>query len=202
MPGVAFSLINASDLIRVGHDGQVVTSGAKGSLLNAAAFCIHSAIHHARPDVHAAAHSHSIHGRAFSTLGKPIDITNQDSCAFYNDQSLYTNFNGVVLAEKEGQNIASCLGQTKMCILQNHGLLSVGGTVEEAVFWFVSAEKSCHAQLMADAAAGGTGGKTVKVDDEDARVTYNTVGTARAGYFSAKPLFDVIDKDTGKDYLH
>jgi len=80
-------------------------------------------------------------------------------------------------------------------------LLTVGKTIEEAVFWFVSMEKCCHAQLMADAAAGGRGGETVKIHEEDARETYKTVGTSRAGWFSAKPLFDVIHKETGGDYL-
>jgi ribulose-5-phosphate 4-epimerase/fuculose-1-phosphate aldolase len=81
--GVAFSLIKASDLIRVNHEGKVI-DGGEVRLLNAAAFMIHSAIHDARPDVMCAAHSHSLHGRAFCTLGRPLDIITQDSCAFYN----------------------------------------------------------------------------------------------------------------------
>lgn len=54
---------------------------------------------------------------------------------------------------------------------------------------------------MADAAAGGRGGATVKIDDEDAAYTYKTVGSPGAGWFSAKPLFDVIHKETNGDYL-
>ena len=84
--GVSFSQIKASDLIRVSHEGQVI-EGGPCRLLNAAAFMIHSAIHAARPDVLCAAHSHSIHGRAFCTLGRELDITTQDSCAFYNVSS-------------------------------------------------------------------------------------------------------------------
>ena len=114
---------------------------------------------------------------------------------------LYDSFNGVVLVEKEGQNIAKALGQNKAALLINHGLLTVGKTVEEAVFWFCSMEKCCQAQLMADAAAGGRGGETVKIHEEDAAYTYKTVGSARAGWFSAKPLFDVIHKETNGDYL-
>lgn len=81
-------------------------------------------------------------------------------------------------------------------MLQNHGLLTVGKTVEEAVFWFVSMEKCCQAQLLADAA-----GVTKKIDEEDAVYTRKAVGSSMAGYFSAKPLFDVIHKETGGDYL-
>ncbi|PLB36885.1 class II aldolase/adducin family protein [Aspergillus candidus] len=198
--GVAFSLIKSSDLILVNHNGEVI-DGGPCRLLNAAAFMIHSAIHAARPDVLCAAHSHSLYGRAFCALGRELDITTQDSCAFYNDLVLYKQFNGVVLAAEEGNNIASALGSRKAALLQNHGLLTVGATIEETVFWFVSLEKCCHAQLLADAAAAGRGGATIKIDDADAAFTYKTVGTPKAGWFSAKPLFDVIYKETGGEYL-
>jgi len=81
--GVAFSLIKVSDLIQVDHKGQVIAGGPV-KLLNAAAFMIHSAIHEARPDVLCAAHSHSIFGRSFCTLGRTLDIITQDACSFYN----------------------------------------------------------------------------------------------------------------------
>jgi ribulose-5-phosphate 4-epimerase/fuculose-1-phosphate aldolase len=106
-----------------------------------------------------------------------------------------------VLAEEEGKSIAAALGDKKAALLINHGLLTVGKSIEEAVFWFVSLDKCCQAQLLADAAAGGRGGETVKIGEEEAVVTYKTVGTPRAGWFSAKPLFDVIHKETQGDYL-
>ncbi|KAJ6110569.1 class II aldolase/adducin domain protein [Penicillium sp. IBT 16267x] len=198
--GTAFSLMRASDLIRVDHLGKVI-EGGENRMLNAAAFMIHSAIHEARPDVICAAHTHSLYGRAFCSLGQPLDIISQDSCAFYNDHVVYTQFNGVVLEEDEGIKIAETLGTKKAALLQNHGLLTVGESVEEAVFWFVSLEKSCHAQLLADAAAAGRGRATVKIDDADAALTYKTVGTRKAGWFSAKPLFDVIHRETRGEYL-
>jgi ribulose-5-phosphate 4-epimerase/fuculose-1-phosphate aldolase len=74
----------------------------------------------------------------------------------------------VVLATEEGQNIAKALGNKKAALLQNHGLLTVGKSIEETVFWFVSLEKCCHAQLLADAAAAGRGGETVKIGEEEA----------------------------------
>lgn len=81
--GMHFTLIQPSDLILVDHQGNILDESGPVRLLNTAAFMIHSAIHAARPDVLCAAHSHSIHGRAFSTLGKELDIITQDSCAFY-----------------------------------------------------------------------------------------------------------------------
>lgn len=105
------------------------------------------------------------------------------------------------MAEKEGINIANALGSSKAALLQNHGLLTVGRTVEETVYWFYSLDKSCHGQLLADAAAAGRGGKTIKIHDEDAAFTFKTVGSPTAGWFSGKPLFDTIHKETNGDYL-
>lgn len=197
--GLAFSLIKKSDLILVDHDGKVV-DGGPNRLLNLAAYLIHSAIHQARPDVVCAAHAHSVYGRSFCTLGRPIDIITQDSCVFYNDIAVYTSFNGVVLAKEEGLNIAKALGNKKACLLQNHGLLTAGQSVEAAVFWFCLLEKCCQTQLLADAAAGGVGGATIKINDEDASFTFKTGGTARAGWFSALPMFDVMIREVGDEY--
>lgn len=198
--GRAFSQMRRSDLILIDHDGKVI-DGGKNRMLNTAAYMIHAAVHEARPDVLCAAHSHSIYGRTFCTLGRLLDITTQDSCAFYNDLALYQTFRGVVLAREEGRNIAQALGPKKAALLQNHGLLSVGRTIEEAVFWFVSLDKCCHTQLMADAAALGRGGQTIKIDEEDAACTYKTIGTPRAGWFSALPMFDVMAEEAGDAYL-
>ena len=192
--------MKASDLILVDAAGEV-KDGGEVRLLNTAAYMIHHAVHVARPDVICAAHSHSIYGRTFCALGRKLDTITQDSCAFHNDHVVYESFKGVVLAEEEGKNIAKALGDKKAALLQNHGLLTVGKSIEEAVFWFVSLEKCCHSQLLADAAAAGRGGETVKIGEEDAIHTAKAVGSTLAGWFSAKPLFDVIHKETNGDYL-
>jgi ribulose-5-phosphate 4-epimerase/fuculose-1-phosphate aldolase len=77
--GISFKQIKVSDLMLVNHEGEVVEGEG---LLNGAAFTIHSHIHKARPDVVAAAHSHSIYGKAWSALGRTLDPITQDSCAF------------------------------------------------------------------------------------------------------------------------
>ncbi|KAI0484721.1 class II aldolase and Adducin domain-containing protein [Xylariaceae sp. FL0804] len=197
--GVAWPLLRSSDLIRVDHEGEIVDGGST-RLLNVAAYMIHSAVHTARPDVQAVAHSHSIHGRAFSTLGRNLDITTQDSCAFYNDVAHYDSFGGIVLGPEEGLQIAGALGDKKAAILANHGLLTCGGSIESCVYWFMSLERCCQVQLLADAAASGKGQSTVKVSDEEAEWTYKTVGTDTAGWFSAKPTFDLMANASGFEY--
>ena len=71
--------------------------------VNPAAFVIHSQIHAARPDVVAAAHSHSVHGKAWSALRRPLDPLTQDACAFYGDHAVFDDYTGVVLDARGGQ---------------------------------------------------------------------------------------------------
>jgi ribulose-5-phosphate 4-epimerase/fuculose-1-phosphate aldolase len=80
--GVDFNLINKSDLLRVDHKGNILDHG-KVKVLNKAAFLIHGAIHEARPDVLCAAHTHSVYGRAYCALGKPLDTISLESCIFF-----------------------------------------------------------------------------------------------------------------------
>ena len=86
--GVDFNLINKSDLLRVNHKGEILDHG-RVKLLNKAAFLIHSAIHAARPDVMCAAHTHSVYGRAFCALGRPLDMITLESCIFHNVNHLF-----------------------------------------------------------------------------------------------------------------
>jgi ribulose-5-phosphate 4-epimerase/fuculose-1-phosphate aldolase len=168
----------------VNHRGVVVEGNRP---VNTAAFAIHSAIHAARPDVVAAAHSHSVHGKAWSSLGRLLDPITQDSCAFYQDHAVFDDYTGVVLDVAEGQRIAEALGSNKAAILRNHGLLTVGTSVESAVWWFISMDRSAHAQLLAQAA-----GTPVLIRHEDAALTHRQVGSEIAGWFSFEPMFEWI----------
>ncbi|RFU64778.1 class II aldolase/adducin family protein [Peribacillus glennii] len=185
--GMHFSLIKASDLILCNHEGEVV----EGNLpVNRAAFAIHSQVHAARPDVIAAAHAHSVYGKSWSSLGRLLDPITQDACAFYNDHSLFDDYTGVVLDVEEGQRIGKALANNKACILRNHGLLTVGQTVDEAAWWFITMERSCQAQLLAESA-----GKPVLIDAENAEVTRGQVGNTQAGWFQFQPLWNRIVKE-------
>jgi ribulose-5-phosphate 4-epimerase/fuculose-1-phosphate aldolase len=187
--GVYFGHIRVSDLIRVDQRGDIV-EGGEVRRLNRAAFAIHSTLHAARPDVLAAAHSHSIHGKAWSTLGRLLDPLTQDSCAFYEDLALFEHFSGVVLDTSEGDKIAVALGDKKAVILQNHGILTVGPSLEAAVWRYFALENACQAQLLAEAA-----GKTKPIPHDVARSTAARVGSAAGGFYAFQPYFDRISRD-------
>ena len=185
--GMSFGQIRASDLILVNHDGEVVEGDWP---VNVAAFAIHSQVHAARPDVQAAAHTHSRYGRAWSTLGRLLDPITQDACAFFEDHGLFDDYTGVVVDTEEGKRIAHALGGHKAAILRNHGLLTVGHTVDEAAWLFITMERTAEVQLLAEAA-----GTPVLIDEEMARKTSQQVGSHAAGWFSFQPLYDKIVAD-------
>jgi ribulose-5-phosphate 4-epimerase/fuculose-1-phosphate aldolase len=185
--GRNFKHVRVSDLICVDRNGTVVHGDA---YVNQAAFAIHSQVHEARPEIVAAAHSHSLHGKAWSSLGRLLDPLTQDACAFFEDHALFDDYTGVVLDPEEGKRIAHALGENKAVILRNHGLLTVGYSVDEAAWSFITMERSCHAQLLAEAA-----GTPIKIADEMARTTHDQTGSPVACYFSFQPLWDWITRE-------
>jgi len=185
--GLYFGHIKASDLILVDAKGEVVQGHAR---VNRAAFAIHSRVHAARPDVIAAAHSHSQYGRSFSTLGRLLDPLTQDACAFYEDHALFDDYTGVVLDTAEGDRIAETLGRKKAVILRNHGLLTVGKSVDAAAFWFITMDRCCHSELLARAA-----GTPQLIRPDEAKKTYGQVGSEGAGWLGFQPLYQRIVKE-------
>ena len=184
--GMHFSHIRASDLVLVNERGEVIEGDYP---VNTAAFAIHSRVHAARPDAMAAAHAHSMYGKTWSSLGRLLDPITQDSCAFYQDHSLFDDYTGVVYETSEGDRIAKALGKGKAVILRNHGLLTVGASVDEAAWWFITMERSCQAQLMAEAA-----GKPIHIEHENALVTRNQVAGGINGWFQFQPMWNMISR--------
>ena len=186
--GVHFDQMCISDLLLVNREGEVVQGDRP---LNTAAFAIHSRLHEARPDVNAAAHSHSMYGKSFSTLGRLLEPITQDSCAFYNDHVLFDDFTGVVLETDEGDRIAEALGDKRAAILKNHGLLTTGETVDAAVWGFLSMDRCCQSQLIAESV-----GQMERISDEVAELTKTQVGSEVAMWASYQPLYDLmLEKD-------
>ena len=141
--GVHFAHMTPADLVLVSHEGKVIQGDQP---VNASAFAIHSSIHKARPDVIAAAHAHSIHGKTGSVFGRLLDPITQGACAFYEDHAVFDHYTGVFNETSEGEQIARALGAKKAAILKNHGLLTVGKSVDIAAWflfrWTVAAGRS------------------------------------------------------------
>ncbi|WP_027964602.1 class II aldolase/adducin family protein [Halalkalibacillus halophilus] len=182
--GMHFNKIKASDLVLVNSEGQVVEGKYS---VHKSAFSIHSAVHEAREDVIASAHAHSVYGKTWSISGKLLDPLTQDACSFYNDHSIFDEYKGVAFDEEEGVRIGKALGDNKAVILRSHGLLTVGESVDAAAFWFITMERSCQSQLLAESA-----GIVNSIAPEDAAHTAGQVGREVDGWESFQPMWERI----------
>lgn len=190
-------MMKASDMVLIDAHGDVV--GGNKAAVNVAGFQIHSAIHRLRPDVHAACHAHGVNGRAWAVFGQPLDIITQDSCTLYKAHSVYSNFGGTVFEGEEAQRLAnSVAGNTKAVILQNHGLLTVGSTVDEAVYLFMAMERLCEIQLNVEAACAGERGLKKVLVTEEAAAYSHKMGSDPVSYsFSFLKGVGCADPDLG-----
>ncbi|XQW84981.1 class II aldolase/adducin family protein [Thalassotalea piscium] len=182
--GVHFAHIKASDLVRVDHKGTIVEGKFP---INNAAFAIHSRIHMARPDVNAVAHAHTKYGRAFSALGELLLPISQDACVFYENHSVFDVFSGVVAEVSEGDMIAETLGNKTAVILQNHGLVTAGTSVDAAVANFVLMDSCCQSQLLAQAA-----GNLKLISHEIAVKTKRANGSELVTWGNFQPLYQRV----------
>lgn len=144
--GLLFEEVTADQLVLVSEQGEIVSGWP---LMNYAGFCIHSAIHQARPDVHCIVHSHPPAGTAFSTLGQELRMLEQVTCSFYEDHVVYEEYEGVVIDPSLARGIVETLGSRRAAILVNHGLLTCAGSIEQAMTDFIDLERACEINLRA-----------------------------------------------------
>jgi len=183
--GMPFRRITTDSLLLVDEEGHVVEGDG---IVNRAAYAIHSRVHAARADVNASVHMHSTAGMAWGALGRKLAPITQDACTFYQDHEVYNAYQGPVLDLAEGESIGRVLGPGKALILQNHGLLTVGQTIDEAAWWMVRLDRCCQVQLLAEAA-----GSPVSIPHELALESARQIGTPHAGWFSFQPLLADLD---------
>jgi len=178
-----FSTICPEDLMCLDHTGTVHHGSGP---INAAAYAIHCGIHSANPDAISAVHTHTTWGRAFSARSRLLAPINQEACLFYENHVLYRGSN-VVLATDEGRRIAETMGDKKGAILSNHGLLTVGSSVDSAVYRFIAMERCCQVQLIAEAA-----GPIESMSDEDARETNLLLASDYVAWLNFQGLYQQL----------
>ena len=165
--GVPFGEATVDRLVLVGP-GDGIES------VNTAGYNIHAPILAARPDAVSAAHTHTQFGTPWSANVEPFRAISQESCAFVFDQSLFDDEEVEVLSIDGGKRIAAALGESKLCILRNHGVLTVGRSVEAAVGWFVMAERVAEVHVKAPDGRA--------ISDEAAAIAASTLAPDHAGW--------------------
>jgi ribulose-5-phosphate 4-epimerase/fuculose-1-phosphate aldolase len=147
--GVSYHAARVSDLVLVGPDGELVEGEG---VINRAAYCIHHPLLEARPDVVSAAHVHTGWGTPFAAEARLLEPITQESCIFFEDHALFDDEEVDIQSVEGGKRIAVALGRHRAVILRNHGLLTVGERVDEAVGSFVQLERVAEAHMKARAA--------------------------------------------------
>ena len=173
--GVSFSAATVHRLVLVGPGGEVKDAdGNATGAVNTAGYYIHQPLLAARPDVVSAAHTHTGFGTPWSANVEPFRALSQESCGFVFDQALFDDEEVEVLSIDGGKRIAAALGDKKLCILRNHGLLTVGGSVEAAVGWFVKAERVAEVHVKAPSGRA--------ISDEAAALAASTLSPDPVGW--------------------
>jgi ribulose-5-phosphate 4-epimerase/fuculose-1-phosphate aldolase len=144
--GVSYHAARVADLVLVGPDGELVQGEGP---INVAAYYIHWPILAARPELVSAAHVHTGWGTPFAAELRPIEPITQESCIFFEDHALFDDEEVQIQGTDGGARIARALGANRAAILRNHGLLTVGERVDEAVGAFVLLERVAEAHMKA-----------------------------------------------------
>ncbi|KAM7368899.1 hypothetical protein PAMP_013203 [Pampus punctatissimus] len=152
--GLLYSEVTASSLVKINHQGEIVDRGSTNLGVNQAGFTLHSAIYASRPDVQCIVHIHTSAGAAVSAMKCGLLPISPEALSL--GEVVYHDYQGILVDEDETAMIQSSLGpNSKVLILRNHGLVSVGGTVEEAFYYIHNLVTACEIQVRTLASAGG-----------------------------------------------
>jgi ribulose-5-phosphate 4-epimerase/fuculose-1-phosphate aldolase len=146
--GLLAEEITASNLIRIDARANAI-DGSTGRV-NRAAFVIHGAIHNAREDARCVWHMHTQPGAAISCLAEGLLPISQEAMIIHDDIA-YHDYEGLAVDEGERARIIEHLGDKKILILRNHGLLTVGRSVPEAYLRMHILESAARTQLAIQA---------------------------------------------------
>ncbi|KGL74424.1 Alpha-adducin [Tinamus guttatus] len=152
--GLLYSEVTASSLVKINIQGDVVDRGSTNLGVNQAGFTLHSAIYAARPDVKCIVHIHTPAGAAVSAMKCGLLPISPEALSL--GEVAYHDYHGILVDDEEKVLIQKNLGpKSKVLILRNHGLVSVGETVEEAFYYIHNLVLACEIQVRTLASAGG-----------------------------------------------
>jgi ribulose-5-phosphate 4-epimerase/fuculose-1-phosphate aldolase len=124
---LTYDEVTASNLIKVNAHAAFDPSCG----VNHIGFATHAPVLRRRPDVACAVHLHTPQVMAMSALSQGFRFVHQDSIIFYNSIG-YFDFPPVLTPEESGEQMAEALGQNRVLVLRNHGILLVGPTINIA----------------------------------------------------------------------
>jgi ribulose-5-phosphate 4-epimerase/fuculose-1-phosphate aldolase len=149
--GLNYDEVTASNLIKIGHDGAPLEPTPHA--VNRAGFLIHSVIHAARADAHCVMHTHTTAGMAVACKRDGLGHDDFYGAELFGDVA-YHSFEGITVHDEEGPRLAASLGDKRILVLRNHGMLVTGSDVFNAFRWMWTLQRACEVQLAAAALPG------------------------------------------------
>src|SRR5699024_1028844 len=126
------------------------------------------------------------YGRAWSTTGRPLAPIVQEACAFYENMAVVNDYDGLVVEKGQSAGVASALGQKRAVTLMHHGNITVGGSVEEAAWWFITMDRCCEIQLLAESV-----GRPAELPPDKASLAARQFGSSNKARLSFDMLYQV-----------
>jgi L-fuculose-phosphate aldolase len=160
--GIGLEEMAADAVISVGLDGER-TAGNRPRHVEV---FIHTEIMRARPEIQAVVHTHPPHAVAFSSLCRPLLPVGHEGAMFCDGLPVFDRTSDLIVSADLGQAVAACLDGRNALLLRNHGIVTAGRSIEEAVMTAVLLEKACKVQLLAEQA----GGPRATTDPTEARI--------------------------------
>jgi len=195
--GLMYREVTASNLVKIDSAGNVIGKTAWG--VNPAGFMIHSAIHTNVPNAHCVMHTHTTEGMAVACKEGGLDWNNFYSAQIY-DQVAYHDFEGITVEEGEKERLVDSLGGKRLLILRNHGLLSWGETIPEALVRLWTLNRACQIQMAAEGLPGSSIPLSEEVRRQCARVSLQfdpQYGGGRDVFEALRRTVDAIDSSYG-----
>ena len=137
--GPLFSQVGVEDIVKMHLDGSFLEGPAECNLTGQN---FHSALYRDRPDIHAAIHTHTANVIAVASLEGGLGVYSQFSMIFY-ERVGYLPYDGLAL---EAQGALSQAPQVAV-LMDNHGAITMGKTIQEALFYTLFLERAAEVQL-------------------------------------------------------
>ena len=144
--GLHYSEVTASNLVAVDIEGHPIRP--VDYPINLAGYVTHSAIHGSIPAAHCVMHTHTTTGSAVSCLEQGLSYDTFYGAQLYG-RIAYHDFEGITVNKDERERMVADIGDKRVVILRNHGLLTWGETLEEAFMWLWLLQRACDVQVAA-----------------------------------------------------
>ena len=141
--GLAFDEVTQEDLIKLDFRLNKLAGSGKAN----PTLIFHARIYAARPDVQCIVHTHADHVTALTASGAPFEMVMQLAAILHEDTASLDEYDGIIEGRDGGDQMAQALGAKRLLLLKNHGLISVGRSVGEAVIGALVAEANAALHL-------------------------------------------------------